>query len=128
LGIEEGRSDSPRDKRHFVRIDGIEIEVRVDPSLAPSALRAFAGTTPLDIEVDTLPLPSKPLWLRICVRLLRWYRRTRSPRISQRCVFDPSCSRYSELAFRRRGFFKGVSATLGRLIRCRPGAGGVDIP
>lgn len=112
----------------IVQVDGAEIELRVDATLAPSALRAFAGRTPLDIQVDAQPVPATPNWLCICIRALRWYRRTRSQRIGQRCVFDPSCSRYSELAFRQRGFFRGLLATLGRLHRCRPGSGGLDIP
>ena len=112
----------------IVRIEGAEIELRVESSLAPSVIRAFAGVTPMDAEVDALSIPTKPIWLRICIQSLRWYREIRSHQISQRCVFDPSCSRYAELAFRHRGFSKGVLATLGRLHRCRPGAGGVDIP
>jgi putative component of membrane protein insertase Oxa1/YidC/SpoIIIJ protein YidD len=106
----------------------LQIELRVDSSLVPSVLRAFAGTTPLDAEVDVLELPRGPRWLRLCVGFLRWYRSKRPGVIERRCVFDPSCSRYSELAFRRRGFFRGALATLDRLRRCRPGSGGVDVP
>lgn len=106
----------------------IEIELRVDSVLAPSVLRAFAGTTPLDAEVDALDVPHEPRWLHACVGLLRWYRSKRSGVIERRCVFDPSCSRYAELAFRARGFFRGSFATLDRLRRCRPGCGGVDVP
>lgn len=113
---------------HIVTIQGVEIELHVDASLVPSTLRAFVGTTPMDAEIDTLPIPAKPFWLRICVQSLRWYRRTVSPRVGQRCGFEPSCSRFSELAFRRHGFVKGLVATVRRLHRCRPGSGGVDIP
>lgn len=116
------------DNKNYISIDGVEIELRMDASLAPSALRAFAGMTPMDAEVDALPLPARPLWLRICIHLLRWYRRIRPLHIGHRCVFDPSCSRYSELAFRRRGLLNGCLATLRRLKRCKPGAGGVDVP
>ena len=116
------------DKPNVVRIGDMEIDLRVDASLAPSVLRAFAGVTPLDAEVGALAIPTKPFWLWACIRFLRWYRRNRPAHIGQRCVFDPSCSRYAELAFRRRGFFRGALATLGRLRRCRSSAGGVDIP
>lgn len=34
----------------------LQIELRVDSSLVPSVLRAFAGTTPLDAEVDVLEI------------------------------------------------------------------------
>jgi len=119
---------TPMDKPSVVKVEGAEIDLRVDASLAPSVLRAFAGVTPMDAEVDALAIPMKPFWLRSCIRVLRWYRRRRPPQIGRRCVFDPSCSRYAELAFRHHGFFRGALATLGRLCRCRPGAGGVDLP
>ena len=111
-----------------VRVKSTEIDLRVDDSLAPSVLRVFAGLTPLDAEVDALTVPEQPRWLNLCVRLLRWYRRVRPKRLGQRCVFDPSCSRYSELAFRRHGLLIGSIATARRLMKCRPGAGGLDTP
>lgn len=111
-----------------IEIDGTIVELNVDPSQAPSVLRAFLGATPSDREVDALPVPTKPLWLKFCVGLLRWYRSIRPARISQRCVFDPSCSRYSELAFRKHGFFRGFYCTIKRLLRCKRGSGGTDIP
>lgn len=113
---------------HLVNIDGMTIELRVDDSLAASALRAFAGRTPLDAEVDGLPVPTHPVWLRTCLRALRWYRQVRPTQIGHRCVFDPSCSRYAELAFRRHGLIRGLMASLRRLRRCKPGAGGRDVP
>ena len=109
-------------------IGSAEIELNVDASLAPSVLRAFCGGTPMDFEIDAQPIPEKPLWLNLCVRSLRLYRRLRPVRIGQRCVFDPSCSRYSELAFQRNGFVKGCIATFKRLHRCKSGSGGTDVP
>ena len=111
-----------------INVEGVTIELRVEESLIPSALRAFAGTTPTDASVDALALPQKPCLPQICVQLLRWYRANISPRIGQRCVFEPSCSRYAELALRRHGLLRGLWLTLGRVCRCRPGAGGVDLP
>lgn len=110
-----------------IKLDGIEIDLRVDAKLAPSVLRAFAGRTNLDAEVDALELPARPLWLRMCIQSLRAYRRIRPAAIGLRCVCDPSCSRYSELALRKLGFFGGVVATISRLARCKPGRGGIDI-
>jgi putative component of membrane protein insertase Oxa1/YidC/SpoIIIJ protein YidD len=111
-----------------VRLADSEIELRVDASLLPSVLRAFAGTTVRDAEVDALQIPRSPRWLNVCIRALRWYRTKRSKAIERRCVFDPSCSRYAELAFRRLGLVDGAIATLRRLNRCRPGSGGIDVP
>ena len=111
-----------------VNVGSAEVELRVDAFLAASVLRAFAGHAPLDAEVDALPIPERPRWLNLCVRILRWYRRNRSRSLGQRCVFDPSCSRYAELAFRRHGPLNGGIAAIQRLRRCRHGAGGEDLP
>jgi putative component of membrane protein insertase Oxa1/YidC/SpoIIIJ protein YidD len=111
-----------------VEMSGVEIRLDVDDSMTASVLRAFAGVTPRDAEVDCQPLPSRPAWLRYALMSLRWYRRVRPASIGQRCVFDPSCSRYAELALRKRGAFKGLMAIIGRLHRCKPGNGGTDLP
>jgi putative component of membrane protein insertase Oxa1/YidC/SpoIIIJ protein YidD len=111
-----------------VEIGGVEVRLDVDASMAASVLRAFAGATPLDAEIDCQPLPLRPVWLRYSLMSLRWYRRVRPASIGQRCVFDPSCSRYAELALRKRGAFKGLAAIIGRLHRCKPGNGGTDLP
>jgi len=80
-----------------------------------------------DLEIQNLPIPKKPIWLNLIVRLLRFYQKWISPRLGNRCVFDPSCSRYSELVFRKKGFFQGLRLTFSRLKRCRPENGGIDI-
>lgn len=110
----------------IIEVDGIVIECRVDEILIPSVLRAFTGATPLDAEVDSLAIPERPRWLSASIRALRWYRSRVASRLGQRCVFDPSCSRYAELALRERGVIQGFSLALRRLWRCRPGFGGVD--
>lgn len=111
-----------------IKVGDYTIELAVDESLNASVLRAFAGATPLDAAVDALEPPSRPLWLCACVTSIRWYRRRIATRLGQRCVFEPSCSRYAELALRRRGFLHGCGDTLLRLSRCRPGRGGIDLP
>jgi len=118
----------PQGQVRVLEIGDIVIECRIDAELTPSALRAFAGTTPLDSEVDQMSVPAGPSWLRLAVLALRWYRTQLGPRLGQRCVFEPSCSRYAELALRRRGFLLGSTLTVRRLARCRPGNGGVDCP
>ena len=115
------------DKR-TIEVAGIAMEFRVDAQLAPSAIRTLAGLTPGDQEVDALSVPSSPRWLATAVRLLRWYRAGVGTRFAQRCVFEPSCSRYAELALRRCGAIRGTWLTMLRLWRCRPGKGGIDLP
>ncbi|GAB7088764.1 membrane protein insertion efficiency factor YidD [Marinifilum fragile] len=88
--------------------------------------RHFTKHTQRDIEIHSLPIPVKPLWLNLVVRMLRMYQKYLSPKLGNKCVFDPSCSRYSEMAFRKYGFRKGILLTVNRLKRCRPENGGVD--
>ena len=111
---------------HIVKVGGDQIHLCVDAHLAPSVLRAFAGRTPLDAEIDSLEVPQGPRWLNLAVLTLRWYRRVRPQSMSCRCVYDPSCSRYAEMTYRKHGFFSGTARTLRRLNNCRPGAGGID--
>ena len=112
----------------IIELNGATIECRVEETLAPSVLRAFAGTTPLDLEVDGLLIPRRPRWRGIAVRSLRWYRTRIGPRLGHRCVFEPSCSRFAELAFRRKGPIQALWLVLRRLARCKSGAGGIDLP
>ena len=116
------------DIQHTVKIGEDQVHLCIDASLAPSALCAFLGRTPRDAEVDDLRIPTGPLWLNLAIRLLRWYRRIRPQSMSCRCVYDPSCSRYAELAYLKHGFFSGTVRIVRRLNNCRPGAGGTDNP
>jgi len=113
---------------HIVQVGSTTIELRVHEALVPSVLRHITGTTPLDDEIDALPIPPALGLNVVGIHLLRHYRRTIGRLLRHRCVFEPSCSRYSELAFRRYGILKGLHLTMSRLCRCRPGSGGTDLP
>lgn len=101
-------------------------EFAVDESLRPSVERKLTGTTPGDARISALPLPSGPFLTKLAVIILRFYRQLAPQSLRNRCVFEPSCSHYSELAFRQQGFWGGLKLTGRRLIRCRVGNGGVD--
>ncbi len=101
-------------------------EFEVDKSLRPSVERKLTGTTKIDSEISALPLPRKGIILKLSIILLRLYRKIAPHSFRCRCVFDPSCSHYSELAFRQHGFFLGTKLTYNRLARCKPGMGGID--
>lgn len=116
------------EERRIVEFDGATIECRMDDALIPSVLRAFAGATPGDAEIDSLRVPRRPVWLASTIRSLRWYRARVAPHLGQRCVFEPTCSRYTELVLRDLGFLRGLALSIRRLARCRPGSGGVDLP
>ena len=108
--------------------NGNTFECNVDPIHMPTIERILRRSTSGDELVSALLIPRRPLWLAVIVRILRCYRKRISTRLGNRCVFEPSCSHYSEYAFRKKGFWKGFALTIHRLIRCRPGAGGVDWP
>jgi len=111
-----------------INIDIDSYQLNVEEHLRPSVERQLTGTTKLDSKIHSMPLPEKPYILKNSILLLRWYRKYLSPKLGNRCVFEPSCSHYSELAIRENGILKGYYQTIKRLYRCRPGNGGIDLP
>lgn len=97
-----------------------------DPKDAVFVERQFLGKTKRDLEIESMPIPKRPWWLRSVIKAIRFYQRKISGNLGNRCVFDPSCSHYSEIAFRKRGLLIGFWLTLKRLYRCRPSNGGID--
>ncbi|MEO1200327.1 MAG: membrane protein insertion efficiency factor YidD [Pseudomonadota bacterium] len=53
--------------------------------------------------------------------LVLTYRYTLSAFIGRQCRYLPTCSDYSQEAFKRYGFWAGGWMTLARMQRCRPG-------
>ncbi|WP_349256147.1 membrane protein insertion efficiency factor YidD [Banduia mediterranea] len=98
----------------------------IDEKLRPSVERNLTGTTAIDARIGALPVPEKISLVKLFVLLLRAYRRIAPKALRRRCVFDPSCSHYSELAVRQRGFVRGLALTIARLRRCKSGVGGID--
>lgn len=101
-------------------------EFNVDTKDAIIVQRQFLGKTTKDIEIESQPVPVRPPWLYLVIKLIRFYQKRVSNKLGNRCVFDPSCSHFAEMAFRKKGFFKGTVVTLKRLARCRPKNGGID--
>lgn len=102
-------------------------ELDVDIKNATIIERHFARHTKLDKEIHEKSIPTRPCWLMVVVNAIRFYQKNISHRLGNRCVFDPSCSHYSEQAFRQFGFVKGTLLTIKRLKRCKPGSGGIDL-
>ncbi|WP_390642857.1 membrane protein insertion efficiency factor YidD [Gimesia benthica] len=111
-----------------IEIQGDSYECDVNPIHIPTIERILKGTTESDTSIQAMSIPRRPLRLFLAIKSLRWYRKYISPKIGSRCVFEPSCSHYAELAFRKKGMIKGMVLTIRRLLRCRPGNGGVDLP
>lgn len=101
-------------------------EMNVDEKLRPSIERKLTGTTSTDLLIHSMPIPRRPLHVTFSILILRLYRKLRPQTIGNRCVFEPSCSHYSEMAIRENGLWLGIKFTLSRLSRCRPGNGGID--
>lgn len=66
--------------------------------------------------IDKPSLPS-----RVALLIIRFYQLAISPHFNGCCRFEPCCSEYGIIAFRRFGFLKAFKLTLSRLLRCRPG-------
>lgn len=110
-----------------LEIKGASLDLNVEEYLRPSLERKLTGTTKTDTEIQSLPISGIPFHIKIAVHSLRFYRKYRPTHIGNRCVYEPSCSHYSELAIRENGLLIGVILTIKRLFRCRPGRGGVDL-
>jgi putative membrane protein insertion efficiency factor len=67
------------------------------------------------------------VWASVLV--IRCYQRFISSRLPVECDFEPSCSQFAVLAFRRHGFIEGFRLTWRRLQRCDgEGFRGADYP
>lgn len=110
----------------FIQNQKSIFNINVDPKDMPLIERQFFGKTQRDLEIEAMPIPKNPYWLMIVISMIRLYQRNLSSKLGNRCVFDPSCSHYSELAFRENGFIKGVKSSISRLFRCRSSNGGLD--
>ena len=89
------------------------------------ALAIAAARAPRWVELPLLPIS----WaLRLPPLLaIRLYQLTLSRLMPSACRFEPTCSRYGYLAFRRHGCLKGGLLTGLRVLRCSPlSDGGLD--
>ncbi|MCF7919566.1 MAG: membrane protein insertion efficiency factor YidD [Candidatus Cloacimonetes bacterium] len=57
---------------------------------------------------------------RLALGLIGIYRRYLSPLLPDSCRFEPTCSIYSQQAFRKYNFIKAFYLSLRRLLRCHP--------
>lgn len=75
---------------------------------------------------------TRPRWLSWPIgcglRVIDFYQHRLSKRLGRQCVFEPTCSRYAQLAMMRYGLIRGSIKTIKRLWRCRPENRGIDLP
>lgn len=65
---------------------------------------------------------------RFLIYLITVYQKYAPMHIRQACRFEPSCSNYMMMALEKYGVFKGLYKGIGRLGRCKPPNGGLDLP
>lgn len=106
--------------------DGAEIEAPEE--LRPRIYRKLGLPLLWDQAVDGLSPPSTHRMSGWWAILCRSYRAIRPKYLGDRCAFEPSCSRYSEMCFRAFGVRKGIALTVKRLRRCNGSNGGLDLP
>ena len=103
------------------------LEFNVDEKLRPSVERELTGSTALDTKIASIHLSNENILQRLSIILLRTYREIAPKSLRNRCVFEPSCSHYSEAAIRQHGVLLGLFFTLKRLNRCKSKNGGIDL-
>lgn len=91
------------------------------------AYRALHKYTPRDLLIQSLNVRELSFTSYLPVRLIRLYQRRVSPKLGNRCVFDPSCSHFAEYQIRRLGLIKALPLIFKRLMKCNATNGGTDL-
>jgi uncharacterized protein len=112
-------------------------EVEIDPVLViegdelppPVELhRAIRETRPRQ-RFEVVSPPRVGFVRRVALALIHLYQRHLSVRLHRKCLLEPSCSRYAELAIAQNGLLRGGREIWRRLHRCRPeNEGKIDYP
>ena len=64
---------------------------------------------------------------KLCLLLIRFYRKYISPYKMYHCIYIPTCSEYAMEAIEKYGVLKGGLLAVWRILRCNPFAkGGFD--
>jgi len=63
------------------------------------------------------------LLVKLCLFFIDIYKKLISPFLIKSCRYEPTCSSYSQEAFKRFGFMIGLKLTIKRIIRCHPWGG-----
>lgn len=65
---------------------------------------------------------------QIVIWFVKFHQRYAPLHIRLKCRYEPSCSEYMILAIEKYGVMHGVIKGIRRILRCRPGNGGFDLP
>ena len=91
------------------------------------AYRALHKYTPRDLLIQSLSVRELSFTRNLSVRLIRLYQSRVSPKLGNRCVFDPSCSHFAEYQIRRLGLVKALPLIFKRLLMCNASNGGTNL-
>lgn len=108
--------------------DRTAVVIDTPEALRPRVARALGLPLAWDDHVDAMGWPAVAQTGFIGAALCRLYRAARPKAIGDRCGFEPSCSRFAELCFRRHGTLRGLPLVVRRLRTCKGDAGGLDAP
>jgi hypothetical protein len=56
----------------------------------------------------------------VAIKLIRQYQKRVSPKLGQRCKYQPTCSEYMILAIEKHGLIRGAMKGWLRLLACTP--------
>lgn len=118
----------PLDVHRFDRggpVPVLECDELPPPAALRRALRRARPRQVMAVEAT----PPAGFARRAAIFLIHLYQRHLSERLARRCLLEPSCSRYAELAVAQNGVWRGTLETWRRLHRCQPdNEGTIDYP
>ncbi len=68
------------------------------------------------------------MFTKAAILAIKYYQKSFYRKTALPCLFEPSCSQYSLIAFNKYGFLIGMIKTMRRLMKCKPPNGGIDLP
>jgi len=112
-----------------LNMDAGTIKIDVPETLRPKVHRQLGMPLIWDKRIERIDPKALPLARRFGVSFCRLYRRIRPRAIGDRCVYEPSCSRYAELCCYHFSLFQTIKLTIARLKKCgKVDCGGIDLP
>lgn len=57
---------------------------------------------------------------KICMSMIKFYKKFLSPLKPPCCRFTPTCSEYAYEAYEKYGFLKGTFLSVKRILKCHP--------
>lgn len=101
----------------FFLCSSVSLAQNTSTDLAYLVQKDSSATTTIKAPKRSLLIRFNPLYLFLNGSLVV-YQKVISPQFSANCLFELSCSRFSQAAIQEYGFLKGLALTADRLARC----------